>query len=172
MSDVLADVIVVGDQTEPVYAVNQFYEAPQTRSYFNSSTGYGTLGYGLPSAFGAKLGARLRPVVCLIGDGGLQFSLPELATAVDAGIGAAVIVWNNSSYGEIKDFMAKEGIPQIGVDLFCPDFVGLARALGCVAIAPANVAELTEALRGSAQRDVPTIIEIKADSAFAGSLAN
>jgi acetolactate synthase-1/2/3 large subunit len=104
--------------------------------------------------------------------GAWQFSLPELATAVDAGIGAAIIVWNNSSYGEIKNFMAKEDIPQIGVDLFCPDLVGMARAFGCVAIAPTSVAELSEALRASARRDVPTLIEIKADSAFALSLAS
>ncbi len=58
----LPDVIVAGDQTEPVYATNQTYQAPQPRSYFNASTGYGTLGYGLPAAFGAKLGAPKRPV--------------------------------------------------------------------------------------------------------------
>ena len=62
----------------------RLYEAPQPRSYFNSSTGYGTLGYGLPAAFGAKLGQSHRPAVCLIGDGGLQFTLPELASAVEA----------------------------------------------------------------------------------------
>ena len=45
------------------------------RSWFNSSTGYGTLGYALPAAIGAKLAAPERPVVALIGDGGLQFTL-------------------------------------------------------------------------------------------------
>jgi acetolactate synthase-1/2/3 large subunit len=167
----LPQAIVAGDQTEPVYAVNQIYQAPQPRSYFNSSTGYGTLGYGLPAAFGAKLGAPRRPVVCLIGDGGLQFSVQELASAVEARIPAAVIVWNNASYGEIKAFMAERDIPQIGVDIFTPDFVGLAHALGCTASMPTNIEELQRELVASATRDVPTLIEIRAGSVLAQSLA-
>ncbi|MFC6446555.1 5-guanidino-2-oxopentanoate decarboxylase [Shinella zoogloeoides] len=167
----LPDAIVAGDQTEPVYAVNQIYQAPQVRSFFNSSTGYGTLGYGLPAAFGAKLGAPDRPSVCLIGDGGLQFSVQELASAVEAGIAVAVIIWNNSSYGEIKTFMAERDIPQIGVDIFTPDFLGLARALGCEASRPASLAEFESELKASVIRKVPTVIEIRAGSPFAESLA-
>jgi acetolactate synthase-1/2/3 large subunit len=170
VAQVLPDVIVAGDQTEPVYAANQFYQAPQPRSYFNASTGYGTLGYGLPAAFGAKLGAPNRPVVCLIGDGGLQFTLPELASAAEAQIAAAVIVWNNGGYGEIKAFMAERGIPQIGVDIFTPEFVGLAKSLGCEASRPASIAELKSELAASATRRVPTLIEIRAGSELAQAL--
>jgi acetolactate synthase I/II/III large subunit len=166
----LPDATVAGDQTEPVYAVNQFYQAPQPRSFFNSSTGYGTLGYGLPAAFGAKLGAPNRPSVCLIGDGGLQFSVQELASAVEAGIATAVVIWNNTSYGEIKAFMAERDIPQIGVDIFTPDFVGLAKALGCEASRPASIAELESELKASATRKVPTVIEIQAGSPLAAAL--
>jgi len=170
ISKTLPDATVAGDQTEPVYAVNQIYQAPQVRSFFNSSTGYGTLGYGLPAAFGAKLGAPSRPSVCLIGDGGLQFSVQELASAVEAGIATAVVIWNNTSYGEIKAFMAERDIPQIGVDIFTPDFVGLARALGCEASRPGSIAELEAELTASATRNVPTVIEIKAGSALADAL--
>ena len=167
----LPDVIVAGDQTEPVYATNQTYQAPQPRSYFNASTGYGTLGYGLPAAFGAKLGAPKRPVVCLIGDGGLQFTLQELASAVEAKIPAAIIVWNNGGYGEIKNFMIERQIPTIGVDIFTPEFVGLAKALGCAASRPDDLATLEAELRASATRDVPTLIEIRSDSALAKALS-
>jgi acetolactate synthase-1/2/3 large subunit len=168
----LPDAIVAGDQTEPVYAINQIHQAPQPRSYFNSSTGYGTLGYGLPAAFGAKLGAPARPAVCLIGDGGLQFSLPELASAVEAKIAAAVIVWNNESYGEIKAFMAERHIPQIGVDIFTPDLGSLAASMGCKFSRPQSIAELRDALITSTEGDVPTVIEIKARSALADALAS
>jgi acetolactate synthase-1/2/3 large subunit len=168
----LPDAIVAGDQTEPVYAANQFHQAPRPRSYFNSSTGYGTLGYGLPAAFGAKLGAPARPAVCLIGDGGLQFSLQELASAAEAGIAAAVIVWNNSCYGEIKAFMAEKGIPQIGVDIFTPNLVALARAMGCEASAPADIAALKKELKASTGRHVPTLIEIRDGSDLARQLAS
>jgi acetolactate synthase-1/2/3 large subunit len=168
----LPDAIVAGDQTEPVYAINQIHQAPQPRSYFNSSTGYGTLGYGLPAAFGAKLGAPGRPSVCLIGDGGLQFSLPELASAVEAKIPVAVIVWNNESYGEIKAFMAERGIPQIGVDIFTPDLASLAASMGCGFSRPTSIADLRDALIRSTKSDVPTVIEIKARSALADALAS
>ena len=136
-----------------------------------SRTDYGTLGYGLPAAFGAKLGAPSRPAVCLIGDGGLQFSLQELASAVEAKIAAAVVVWNNSSYGEIKAFMAEKGIPQIGVDIFTPDLTALAAAMGCAVSAPTTIAELETELRASASRHVPTLIEIREGSTLAQLLA-
>jgi acetolactate synthase-1/2/3 large subunit len=167
----LPDAIIAGDQTEPVYAANQFHQSPRPRSYFNSSTGYGTLGYGLPAAFGAKLGAPSRPAVCLIGDGGLQFSLPELASAVEAQIGCAVIVWNNHSYGEIKAYMAEKNIPPIGVDIFTPDLVALAKAMGCDAVRPESIAALKRTLAVSTTRKVPTLIEIDAQSDLAAELA-
>jgi acetolactate synthase-1/2/3 large subunit len=168
---VLPDAIVAGDQTEPVYAANQFYEAPRPRSYFNASTGYGTLGYGLPAAFGARLAAPDRPVVCLIGDGGLQFSHAELASAAEAGIAAAVIVWNNGGYGEIKTYMVERSIPPIGVDILTPDFVSLAHALGCAASRPESISEFERELAASTSRRVPTLVEIRADSALARQLA-
>ena len=166
----MADAIIAGDQTEPVYAANQFHQPSRPRSYFNSSTGYGTLGYGLPAALGAKLGAPDRPSVCLIGDGGLQFSLAELASAVEARIASAIIVWNNASYGEIKSMMAERGIPQIGVDIYAPDFVALGKAMGCNAEAPDDIASFKGALAASVLRDVPTLIEIRDPSKLADAL--
>ena len=113
-----------------------------------------------------------RPSVCLIGDGGLQFSLPELASAVEAKIPVAIIVWNNESYGEIKAFMAERHIPQIGVDIFTPDLGALATSMGCGFSRPQSIADLRDALIQSVKSDVPTVIEIKARSALAGALAS
>ena len=103
------------------------------RSWFNSSTGYGTLGYALPAAIGAKLAAPERPVVALVGDGGLQFTLPELASAIEARRPVIVLVWNNRAYGEIRTYMVEHGIAPIGVDLYTPDLVAIARGYGCFA---------------------------------------
>jgi len=167
----LPGVVIAGDQTEPVYAANQTYEAPQPRSYFNSSTGYGTLGYGLPAAIGAKLGQPQRPSVCLIGDGGLQFSLPELASAVEAQVPIAVVIWNNTGYGEIKAYMKERQIPEIGVDIYTPDFVTIAQGLGCQASRPADMAALHDELVRSAKGKVPTIIEIRSGDPLARELA-
>lgn len=170
ISKALPNVVIAGDQTEPVYAANQTYEAPRPRSYFNSSTGYGTLGYGLPAAIGAKLGQPARPSVCLIGDGGLQFSLPELASAVEAQVPVAVVIWNNTGYGEIKAYMQDRQIPEIGVDIYTPDFVTIAKGLGCEASRPADMTALHDELVKSAKRKVPTIIEIKAGESLAREL--
>lgn len=168
----LPDAVIAGDQTEPVYAANQIYEAPRPRSYFNSSTGYGTLGYGMPAAIGAKLGQPHRPAICLIGDGGLQFSLTELASAVEAQVPVAILVWNNLGYGEIKAYMADRGIPQIGVDIHTPDFVAIANGMGCAASRPADLAGLRAELKLSSTRKAPTVIEIQAGSPLAQALEN
>ncbi|MGQ3241214.1 hypothetical protein, partial [Shinella sp.] len=58
-----------------------------------------------------------------------------------------------------------------GVDIFTPDFVGLAKALGCEASRPASLAELESELKASATRKVPTVIEIQAGSQLAKTLA-
>ncbi|WP_434664905.1 thiamine pyrophosphate-dependent enzyme [Paraburkholderia sp. A3BS-1L] len=60
IASALPGVIIAGDSTSPVYAGNFVHDAAAPRSWFNSSTGYGTLGYGLPAAVGAKLAARER----------------------------------------------------------------------------------------------------------------
>ena len=160
LSDCLPDAVIVGDQTQPIYAGNQFFQPSSPRSWFNSSTGYGTLGYALPAAIGAKLAAPERPVVALIGDGGLQFTLPELATAVEAATPIILVVWNNRGYGEIKSCMTEKGIPHVGVDLHTPDFVALAAGFGCEAVRPRGLDELTEALADARDRQVPTVVDL------------
>ena len=156
----LPDVIIAGDSTQPVYAGNLVYDATTPRSWFNSSTGYGTLGYGLPAAIGAKLGAAKRAVVCLIGDGGLQFTLPELASAVEAQVPVIVLLWNNAGYGEIKRYMTDRAITPVGVDIYTPDFMMLARGFGCVGERIGSMNALLEELPRAAGRSVPTVLEI------------
>lgn len=164
----LPDAILVGDSAEPVYALNQSYQAPRPRSYFNSSTGYGTLGYGLPAALGAKLAAPERPVIVLVGDGGLQFSISELAAAVEAEIPIILLLWNNQGYGEIKAFMQDRQITPIGVDIFTPDFQVIARGFGCAVARPESLDQLAPALAEASTRNVPTLIELRPEIVPAG----
>ncbi|GJH16245.1 5-guanidino-2-oxopentanoate decarboxylase [Caballeronia novacaledonica] len=163
----LPGVIIAGDSTSPVYAGNFLHDAPAPRSWFNSSTGYGTLGYGLPAAIGAKLAARERPVVCLIGDGGLQFTLPELASAVEARVPVIVLLWNNFGYGEIRKYMDQRDISPVGVDIYTPDFMALARAFGCEAASVDDPQALDAQLRQAVSREVPTVIEVREADWFA-----
>jgi acetolactate synthase-1/2/3 large subunit len=163
--DVLPDAVLVGDSTQPVYTGNLTLNLEQPRRWFNSSTGYGTLGYALPAAIGAWLGRACEAgsrgaVVCLIGDGGLQFTLAELASAVEARTPIIVLLWNNQGYEEIKKYMVNRAIEPVGVDIYTPDFIAVAKALGCAAEAACGVDELKAALREAADRQGPTLIEI------------
>ncbi|MCW3479490.1 5-guanidino-2-oxopentanoate decarboxylase [Neisseriaceae bacterium JH1-16] len=160
IAETLPEVIFVGDSTQPVYSGNFVYEAKHPRSWFNSSTGYGTLGYGLPAAIGAKLGADGRPVVCLIGDGGLQFTLPELASAVEAKVPVIVLLWNNQGYGEIKKYMVERDIAPVGVDIYTPDFLQIAAGFGCAAVRVDTAAALVQELQSATPRRMPTVIEV------------
>ncbi|WP_247841409.1 5-guanidino-2-oxopentanoate decarboxylase [Pseudomonas sp. MWU12-3103b] len=161
----LPDAVFVGDSTQPVYTGNLTFNPERPRRWFNSSTGYGTLGYALPAAIGAWLGGGIEggarpPVVCLIGDGGLQFTLPELASAVEARTPVIILLWNNQGYEEIKKYMVNRAIEPVGVDIYTPDFIGVAKALGCAAEAISSVEQLRGALRAATDRQGPTLIEI------------
>ncbi|WP_443694470.1 5-guanidino-2-oxopentanoate decarboxylase [Pseudomonas sp.] len=157
----LPNAVLVGDSTQPVYSGNLTLNLDHPRRWFNASTGYGTLGYALPAAIGAWLGrGDGQPVVCLIGDGGLQFTLPELASAVEARTPIIVLLWNNQGYEEIKKYMLNRAIEPVGVDIYTPDFIGVATALGCAAERIQGVDSLRVALRAAADRQGPTLIEI------------
>jgi acetolactate synthase I/II/III large subunit len=166
LQDALPNVIVAGDSTQPVYSGNHLYDPSLPRSWFNSSTGYGTLGYGLPAAVGAKLAAPGRPVVALIGDGGIQFTLCELASAVEAHAPIIILLWNNRGYGEIKRYMQKSNIPVIGVDIYTPDFLALARGFGCHAERASSFEHLRVLLQTAARAERPTVIELLEDAGF------
>lgn len=161
----LPNAILVGDSTQPVYTGNLTLDMDQPRRWFNASTGYGTLGYALPAAMGAWLGSAEQigqrvPAVCLIGDGGMQFTLPELASAVEAQVPLIVLLWNNQGYEEIKKYMVNRAIEPVGVDIHTPDFIGVARALGAAAENVADVAQLQAALGQAVERKGPTLIQV------------
>ncbi len=156
----LPELIIVGDSTQPVYYAWIHYETEKPRRYFHSASGFGTLGYAIPAATGAKLAAPELPVVALIGDGATQFSVGELASAVEAKLPVIFLIWNNSGYGEIKRFMADADIAQIGVDIHTPDFVGVGKAFGCNALRVNNLSDLKEALITANSQQLPTVIEV------------
>ena len=106
--------IIVGDSTQPVYAANLYYSHDRPGGWFNAATGFGTLGYGPGAAVGASLAAPGVKVVCLVGDGGLQFSPGELRTAVDEHLPISFVVWNNAGFREIADAMRAAKTEVIG----------------------------------------------------------
>lgn len=129
--------------------------------YWLHPNGYGTLGYALPAAIGAKLGTPERPVVALVGDAGLLFTVQELATAVDEGLCLPILLWNNDGLGQIRDDMIAQGIAEIGVSPRNPDYIALARAFGCRTAAPGGPEELGPALEDALAHSGPTLIEMR-----------
>ena len=69
-------------------------------------------------------------VVCIAGDGGFQFSLPELGAAAETGAPVIFVVWNNRGYREIETSMRDVGVEPVGVSPAPPDFCKIAEAYG------------------------------------------
>jgi acetolactate synthase I/II/III large subunit len=163
LQETLPEVVLVGDSTAPVYAGNHLVSQPEPRRYFNASTGYGTLGYGLPAALGAQLGQPSLPVVALVGDGGVMFTLSELATAVEERLPVVIVVWHNQGYEEIRRFMDAHGVERRGVDVQAPDFQVVAAGFGCQAARVRDPQGLARVL-ASRPSDAPLLIEVNAEA--------
>lgn len=155
--------IIVGDSTKPIYHGNFVHRSPAPRHWFNSATGYGTLGYALPAAIGAKLARPDSPVIAIVGDGGFQFTLNELIVASQEGVGIAVIVWNNNAYKEIQDYMVRSNIEPVGVDVAGPDLSALAKAMHADYVKAESIACIASLLEPVAKLKRALIIEIVID---------
>ncbi|MCA0000403.1 MULTISPECIES: 5-guanidino-2-oxopentanoate decarboxylase [unclassified Mesorhizobium] len=158
--DALPGAIIVGDSTQPVYAANLYYDHDRPGGWFNAATGFGALGYGPPAAVGAALAMPDAPIVCLTGDGGFQFTLPELGAALDAAAPVIFVVWNNRGYREIETSMLDVGVEPVGVSPAPPDFCKLAEAYGIGAERIADTGALPLALKRARATGLPRVIEI------------
>ncbi len=159
--DAIPGAIIVGDSTQPVYAANLYHDHDRPGGWFNAATGYGALGFAPGAAVGAALGAAGTPVVCLIGDGGLQFSPGELRTAVDEGLPITFVVWNNAGFREIAEAMAGAGAQVIGCTPTPLRMDPFAAACDLpFQSVPANPTALRDALARPAQG--PRMIEVRA----------
>lgn len=158
--DILPGAFIVGDSTQPVYAGNLYYDHDRPGRWFNSSCGYGALGYGPPAAIGAALAAPGETVVCITGDGGFQFTLPEIAVAIESGTPVIFVVWNNRGYREIETSMRSVGVEPVGVSPAPPDFLKIACAYSMPAERLAETATLPAALRRARATGKACLIEI------------
>ncbi|RWQ41966.1 MAG: 5-guanidino-2-oxopentanoate decarboxylase [Mesorhizobium sp.] len=158
--DALPGSIIVGDSTQPIYAANLYYDHDRPGGWFNAATGFGALGYGPPAAIGAALAVPDAPVVCLTGDGGFQFTLPELGAALDAAAPVIFIVWNNRGYREIETSMLDVGVEPVGVSPAPPDFCKLGEAYGIAAERIVGIDDLADALKRARATRLPYVIEI------------
>jgi acetolactate synthase-1/2/3 large subunit len=149
--DELTQVGYVGRFALPVYR-------PRT---FIASAYQGTLGWGMATAIGVKAARPDTPVLAIAGDGGLMFTLPELAVAVQHKLQVVMLVFNDGAYGNVKR-MQKELYDHrvIASDLRNPDFVRVAEAFGAQGLRAEGPEELGAAIRRGFDTPGPTLIEI------------
>jgi acetolactate synthase-1/2/3 large subunit len=154
------DAILVNDTTMMTYAASKHFPvyAPRT---FLVPAGYLTLGFSLPAAIGAKIAQPERMVVPIVGDGGFQYTMQELATAKQFEVSLPIVIFNDSTYTAVKlDQALRYDRRYIAVDLENPDFLGLAAAYGIPGVRANSPDELEAAVTEAARHDGPTIIDV------------
>ncbi|GIF53740.1 benzoylformate decarboxylase [Asanoa ferruginea] len=133
----------------------------------NYATPSGGIGWALPASVGIALGDRdrgdHRPVIGLIGDGSLEYSIQSLWTAAQHKLPNVYVAMRNGEYAVLKSFGELEHTPGVpGLDLPGLDIASLARGFGCAAVDVTTTAELkaefTKAL--SSNSDRPTVIVV------------
>src|ERR687889_185435 len=153
------DGILVNDTTVMSYAAAKRFPAYAPRTFLIPA-GYLTLGFSMPAAIGAKIAQPDKVVVSIVGDGGFQFTMHELATARQFAVGLPIVIFNDSTYTAVKmDQAMRYDRRYIGGDLVNPDFLKLAAAYGIPGVRANSPAELEAAITEASARSVPTIVD-------------
>jgi acetolactate synthase-1/2/3 large subunit len=135
-----------------------------------TSGGLGTMGFCLPAALGAKLGAPEREVVAVIGDGGFQMTIQELGTIFQSKAAVKIIILNNEFLGMVRQwqqlFFDKR---YSSTELVNPDFVAIAKGFGIEASSVSARENLDESVAQMFAHDGPYLLEVmveKEDNVF------
>ena len=124
------DAVVVTDVGQQQMFAARYFGFRHTRSLVTSG-GLGTMGFGLPAAIGAKLGAPERDVVLFVGDGGLQMTIQELGTIFQSKVPVKIVLLNNSFLGMVRQWQELFYDSRYSfTELTNPDFGMIARANG------------------------------------------
>ncbi|HEX8429407.1 MAG TPA: biosynthetic-type acetolactate synthase large subunit [Hymenobacter sp.] len=120
------EAIVVTDVGQHQMVACRYAKLNNTRSNITSG-GLGTMGFALPAAIGAKFGAPHRPVVAIIGDGGVQMTIQELGTIMQTGVDVKIIILNNRFLGMVRQWQELFNDRRYSfVDIASPDYVTVA----------------------------------------------
>lgn len=138
--------VVVSDVGQNQMVVARYYRFQTPHSCITSG-GLGTMGFGLPAALGAKIGAPKREVIAVIGDGGFQMTIQEMATIAQEGTPVKIIILNNSFLGMVRQWQEMFFEKRYSfVNLKNPDFVALSRGFGIEAERVEKREDLSRAL--------------------------
>ena len=132
---------------------------------FSVSGNLASMACGLPYANAAALAYPDRPIVALVGDGGLSMLMAELATAAKYDLNVKIVVLKNNSLGQIKwEQMAFLGNPEYGCDLQPIDYAGVAQACGIRGYAIVDPEKCSAVLTEAFSQRGPALIEATIDA--------
>jgi acetolactate synthase-1/2/3 large subunit len=160
IEDVLPpDAITAWDMT-----ILGYWAAPHLRlgagQQFLYPLGSGTLGYAWPAAIGASIAHPDRPVLAVVGDGGLQYALAELGTAAQHGINATLLVVDDGGYGILREYQRDAFGETTAVELPGKDLGAIAAAYG-VPVRQATPEDLGAQLRWALGEDGPAAVVLR-----------
>lgn len=165
LSDVIPEhsLVITGSSglaVEVLYTA--FRNRPGQRLFLTS--GLGSMGYGLPAAIGACLGADRKPTVCVESDGSLMLNLQELATLKHLNLPLTLVIMNNNGYASIRNtqrnyFQGRYVGSGQSSGLWIPDFMKLAAAMDIPCERVTDITQLKSSLFGDQLRVVEVILE-------------
>jgi acetolactate synthase I/II/III large subunit len=156
------DAIITSDVGQHQMWAAQWYPFTQPRQWINSG-GLGTMGFGLPSAMGAKAARPDQTVVCLAGDGSLIMNCQELATCVTEDIAVKVFIMNNGYLGMVRQWQElfwDRRYSSVKMSS-SPDWVKLADAFGAVGMRVEDKADVVEAMRTALATEGPVVLDVR-----------
>jgi acetolactate synthase-1/2/3 large subunit len=156
------EAIVTSDVGQHQMWAAQFIRFHHPRLWINSG-GLGSMGFGLPAALGAQFARPDKLVFSIVGDGGFQMSIPELATIVNHGLPIKIIVMNNGYLGMVRQWQElfyNNRLSQVTLDSF-PDAQQLAAAYGFKGRTVERPQELTPALEEAVREPGPFLLNVR-----------
>ncbi|MGB2245059.1 MAG: thiamine pyrophosphate-binding protein, partial [Flavobacteriaceae bacterium] len=163
------DAVIVTDVGQHQMVACRYAEFIRSKSNVTSG-GLGTMGFALPAAIGAKMGAEDRHVVAIIGDGGYQMTIQELGTIFQTGIAVKIVVLNNDYLGMVRQWQQLFFDQRYAsTEMTNPDFVMIAKGYNIAAKRVSQRADLDQAVEEMMASDQPYFLEVcveKEDNVF------